>query len=129
LLDLINKKELSNEIFLLGQKNNVYKYLNKCFAFILCSRWEDPGFVLLEAIACRSVVISSDCNNGPKEILNNGEFGYMFKSKNGCQLIEKYKNFTLDETTKINLMKLGALRYARKFTVFNHSKVLEKILI
>ncbi len=129
LLDLIKKRELSSEIFLLGQKDNVYKYLDKCCAFVLSSRWEDPGFVLLEAIACRSAIISSDCENGPREILNNGEFGYMFKNKNGYQLIQKYKDFTLDETKKINLMKLGALRNARKFTIFNHSKALEKILI
>lgn len=129
LLSLIKKKGLNNEIFLLGRKDNVYKYLDKCFAFILSSRWEDPGFVLLEAIACRSVIISSDCENGPREILNNGEFGYMFKNKNGYQLIQKYKDFTLDEAKKINLMKLGALRNARKFTIFNHSKALEKILI
>jgi glycosyltransferase involved in cell wall biosynthesis len=129
LFNLIKKKRLTNEIFLLGQKDNVYKYLDKCFAFLLSSRWEDPGFVLLEAIACRSVIISSDCENGPKEILNNGEFGYMFKNKNGYQLIQRYKDFTLDETKKINLMKLGALKNARKFTIFNHAKALEKILI
>lgn len=129
LLNLIKKNKLSNEIFLLGQKDNVYKYLNKCFAFILSSRWEDPGFVLLEAIACRSVIISSDCSNGPKEILNNGEFGYIFKNNDSYELIEKYKNFTFDKINKINLMKLGALRSAKKFTIFHHSKALEKILI
>ena len=34
--------------------------------FILSSLWEDPGFVLIEAM-CNLFIISSDCKNGPVE--------------------------------------------------------------
>ena len=34
------------------------------------SLWEDPGFVLIEASYSNTTIISSDCENGPKEILN-----------------------------------------------------------
>ena len=29
---------------------------------------EDPGFALIEAAFCRTSLISSDCNNGPKGV-------------------------------------------------------------
>ena len=39
-------------------------------ALVSTSLWEDPGFVLLEAMYCNTIVLSSDCQSGPKEILN-----------------------------------------------------------
>ena len=44
LFNLIKKKRLTNEIFLLGQKDNVYKYYKRSICFTLTSAWEDPGF-------------------------------------------------------------------------------------
>ena len=37
--------------------------------FILPSLWEDPGFVLVEAGYMNLSILSSDCPNGPKELL------------------------------------------------------------
>ena len=48
--------------------------------FILSSLWEEVGFVIVEAAMCNTFVISSDCPNGPKEFLNNGENGILFKN-------------------------------------------------
>ena len=39
----------------------------------MTSSWEDPGFVLIEAALCRTFVISSNCNNGPTEFLDNNK--------------------------------------------------------
>ena len=35
---------------------------------------EDPGFVLAEAGASNTNIISSDCPNGPKEIIQHEDF-------------------------------------------------------
>ena len=95
LQNLINKKKLNNQIFLLGWKENVQKYLKNAEAFILSSLWEDPGAVLIEAISANTFVISSDCKSGPSEILINGDGGYLFKSNKDGELTEtlnKYKD-------------------------------------
>ena len=67
--DIIKKNHLEQNILLLGYQKNVFKFLSKAKGFILSSLWEDPGFVLIEAMVSNTLVLSSDCPNGPKEIL------------------------------------------------------------
>ena len=62
-------------------------------AFILSSLWEDPGFVLIEAAMNNLFLISSDCKNGPSEILDNGNRGYLFKNNEKMHYLILLKNF------------------------------------
>ena len=55
-------------------EDNVFKYLINSKYFILSSLWEDPGFVLIEAGISNTIILSSDCPNGPKEIVKNENF-------------------------------------------------------
>ena len=65
----IKNLDLTDKVFLLGNKKNIYNYLKNSDIFILPSLWEDPGFVLIEAGYMNKLIISSDCPNGPKELL------------------------------------------------------------
>ena len=88
--NLIKKNKLERNIILLGYQKNVFKFLKNCNAFILSSLWEDPGFVLIEAIVSNSLVLSSDCPNGPKEIIENKN-GLLFKSNSENDFLLKFK--------------------------------------
>ncbi len=125
----IDDSGLKDKVFMLGYKNNVYKYMRNSNVFILTSKWEDPGFVLVEAAASRSFIISSDCPNGPKEILSNGNNGILFKNNDIEDLKEKlllFKKINLNDKKKMNL---NALKNIKKYTIFSHTKKLGKILI
>ena len=89
LIKLIDKKKLKEKIFLLGFKKNVYNYMNNCEPFILSSLWEEVGFVIVEAAMCNAYIISSDCPNGPKEFLNNGKNGLLYKNNYKKSLSKK----------------------------------------
>ena len=80
ILRYIKENKIEENIKLLGYKKNVFKYLVKARALISTSLWEDPGFVLIEAGSLNIPVICSDCPNGPKEILDNGNNGYLYTS-------------------------------------------------
>ena len=127
LLKQINKRNLSNRVFLMGYSSKLYSYMKKADAFILSSLWEDPGFVLIEAAMSNLFIISSDCPNGPKEFLNNGEAGLLYFSNKKNALKEKLEKFCeLNEELKIK--KIKAKKNCFKYTIFRHSTYLEKLI-
>ena len=125
---LIEKKSLEKKIILIGFKNNVFKYFKKSKCFILSSLWEDPGFVLVESAYMNIPIISSDCDNGPKEILDDGKNGILFKSNDKTSLLNALLKFENMDRKVINKNLLNCKKRIKVFTYFNHFKSLEKIL-
>ncbi len=72
---LVKKLGLEGEILLPGFVDNPYAYMAKASVFVLSSAWEGFGNVLIEAMAVGTPVISTNCESGPSEILENGKWG------------------------------------------------------
>lgn len=58
-----------------GFAANPFAYMAHCGAFVLSSRFEGLPGVLIQAMACRATVISTDCPSGPREVLEDGKYG------------------------------------------------------
>ena len=132
LQNYVDKNKLDKEIYLNGFQDNVYNFLSKSDFFILTSKWEDPGFVILEAMFLRKIVISSDCYNGPIEIIKNNFNGFLFKQNDEQECVNKIKNTyaSINNFDKeIKQIKLNALKTTRKFTIFNHYKEFVKHIL
>ena len=128
LTKLTNKYGLEKKVHFFGYQDNVYKYLKKADCFILTSLWEDPGFVLLEAGLSNTSIISSDCKNGPREILDNGNNGYLFENNNLNSLLEKFDEFKKTDKIKLREKKINLKKELRKFTLYSHYNSLKKII-
>lgn len=124
---LIERFKLQDKITLAGYKSNIFEYSLNCKAFILTSLWEDPGFVLVEAMLSNALVLSSDCSSGPKEIVGNNR-GVLFKSNSKEDFIEKFNEINLlsneDKYKKI----VNAKKFIKKFTLVSHYKNFSKII-
>ena len=92
----------------------------KSKAFILSSLWEDPGFVIIESALCNSMIISSNCKNGPKEFLLNGDAGLLFENNKKDDLFKKLNEFKKLEKNQIFHKKVLAKKNSMKFTIFRH---------
>ena len=125
---LINKLNLQGKVNLLGFQKNVYKYLINSDCFVLSSLWEDPGFVLLEAGLSNTIVISSDCNNGPQEILENGKNGFLFQNNNLQDFLSKFEEFKKADNKQLESKKKNLKKYIKKFTLYSHFNSLNKII-
>ena len=126
--EYINNNNLKKNIFLEGYKKNIYEYLHNAKAFILPSLWEDPGFVLIEASYSNTTIISSDCENGPKEILNENMNGFLFKSNNCTSFLDVFDNFQKSDPKEINIKKINAKKMSKNFSLFSHYCELNKIV-
>lgn len=81
-------KKLKENIIFLGNVNNIPKFLKKLDLFVLPSRQEGFGLVIIEAMAAKIPVISSNIE-GPKEIIKNNKYGILFEKDNSNDLAEK----------------------------------------
>ena len=125
--NLIKKLNLSENVFLLGYKENVFPYIKSAKAIFSSSLWEDPGAVMIEAAFCNTLVISSDCMSGPKEFLENGKAGYLFENNNIKSLKNSLDKFFNENLDKKKEKKLLAKKNSKKYTIFSHYLALKKI--
>ncbi len=72
---LIKNLGMEQDVALPGFVSNPYKYMKRAAVFVLSSKWEGLPTVLIEALACGTPVVSTDCPSGPREILDNGKYG------------------------------------------------------
>ncbi len=128
LIEETKKLEIRNRILFLGYQENVYKYLLNSDCFILTSLWEDPGFVILEAALSNTLIISSNCPNGPSEILSNGQNGFLFQNNNLLDLLSKFDEFKNSTEDELNKKKFFAKKQIKKFTQLAHFKSLKSII-
>ncbi len=67
--------KVADWVAFLGFQPNPLPYIARANLLVLSSRWEGLPNVLIEALACGTPVVSTDCPSGPAEILENGRYG------------------------------------------------------
>lgn len=73
----IIRLEIQDNIELVGFQINPVSWIAKADLFVLSSDYEGFGNVIVEALATGITIVSTNCDFGPPEIINNGEFGYL----------------------------------------------------
>jgi len=75
LLKLPGDLGIDSEVRFEGFVANPFAYMRQAALFVLSSAWEGLGNVVVEALACGTPVVSTDCPSGPSEILDGGRYG------------------------------------------------------
>ena len=128
----IHNNSLKNNVKILSFKKNPYPYIKYSDVFVLSSIYEGLPNVLLEAIVLKKFIISSDCPTGPKEILENGKGGLLFKTgshKNLSEQILKYsKNKNNKKKVRFAYNSLKKFDFKKNLNLY-YKKINEIILI
>lgn len=105
---------LEEKIFLLGNISNPFQWMKNAEALILSSFNEGLPTVLIEGQICQTLVISSDCEDGPDEILENGESGILFEVSNAQELSEILQQYHSKKISRNKYIQ-AATQHIRRF--------------
>jgi len=72
---LISEYDLQGHVLLPGFVENPFFVMKQAKLFVLSSAWEGLPNVLIQAMACGTPVVSTNCPSGPAEILEGGKWG------------------------------------------------------
>ncbi len=81
--ELVADLGLSADVKFMDWQDNPYKYISKSSLYVSSSLWEALPYAIIEAMACGCPIIATNCKYGPKEILNDGEFGILTSPLDG----------------------------------------------
>lgn len=127
LLTLSKKLKISNDVQFLGFRKDALDIM-KCFdIFLLTSKWESFGLVIIESISVGVPVVALHCRGAIEELIKNDETGLIIKENNYSKIAEKILQF-LDDKEKQKFIIENAYHWAIKnFSIENNVQKLMKI--
>lgn len=130
IINEIKKLSLEENIKLIGLSKNPYIWLKNSKLFVHSSKYEGLPTVLIEALICNKMIISSNCPTGPKEILKNESCGKLFEVGNikelGDYLIEFLANKNNRELYEKNVI-LRKEKFNKNKVIKEYEKLIEEI--
>jgi glycosyltransferase involved in cell wall biosynthesis len=93
-----------------GHVGNPYPYMARAAALVLSSRREGSGAVVVEALACGTPVVATDCPSGPRESLGDGRYGPLVPVGDAAALARAIAR-VLDDPPPADLLRDGARRF------------------
>lgn len=127
----LEKAGLTSSMTFAGTTDNIYKeYQNSAF-YVMSSRYEGWGLVLVEAMSCGLPCVSFDCPYGPSDIIRDGEDGFLVENGNIQQLAEKIELLINNKELRERLgvrARLNAARFTSDNIMPQWTKLFETIV-
>lgn len=98
---LVEHKGLQAQVILMGYQENPYQWISRADAFVLSSFYEGFPNVVLEALACRTPVISSPAPGGTREILENIDGCFLARDVSVSGLVQAIADFSKSDRKEI----------------------------
>ena len=118
---------IRDKVRFLGLLNNraVLDKIGEWSVFVLASRWEGFGIVLLEAMAMEKPIVATDVEGIP-EVVKDGETGFLCSKDDAKEISERILWFLQNESEAIEFGKRGRQRLD---SLFSMDVVMEKLCL
>jgi glycosyltransferase involved in cell wall biosynthesis len=113
---LARSRGVADRVLMPGFESHPEKWLAQAALFVLPSRWEGFGHVLVEALAAGVPVVSARAPHGPADILDDGETGLMVPTGNAEALGAAIDRLLLDKGLRGRLVEAGR-KTAERFSL------------
>ena len=103
LIELVSTLGVQDYVEFIGVRRDIPSLMSASDIFVLPSAWEGFGLVVAEAMACKRVVVATDCG-GVKEVV--GQSGILVRPKDSIELANALStalNLNDDEKSKLGL--------------------------
>jgi len=128
----IDKRDLGNQVRMLGYVENIDKYLKYCDVFSLVSTTEGFGIAYLEAMAYKKPCLAAK-NCGSSDVVIDGYNGYSVTIDDIDDLANKILDLKLNKERREEFGENGYKLLLEKFTfekyVKNQNKLLENCIV
>ena len=104
----IESLNLKDSVTLLPSTKSINEYYKRATCFLLTSRCEGFGMVLLEAMAFGVPCISFDCPSGPRDIILNNTNGFLIDNNDEVGFTKAIMNIIDMKPERLQLLGNGA---------------------
>lgn len=117
---------LRESINFAGFQSNPFAYVKHASLFVSSSRYEGFSNVILEALACGTPVVATDCPSGNREVIEEGVNGWLAKPEDAASLAETMARAIVEQSE----LDRGSIRAAceSRFSVSHILKLYQKLL-
>ena len=116
---LIVEKGLENTVRLVGWSNDVYRIEKGSDVFLMTSLYEGMPNALMEAMASGLICISTDCETGPADLIENGKNGFLVSLTDANAIAQRI--IEIAEMSEEERRGFGDA--ARRYIVENYSSI------
>jgi glycosyltransferase involved in cell wall biosynthesis len=109
----VKENNFERNVEFLGWQNNINEFFLNSDIFILSSNREGFPYALIEAMSFGLPVVCTDTPYGPKEILEDGKYGYLVPMKDHIKMKEAMKDLLENRKTYFKFSHLAIERSSR----------------
>lgn len=121
----IQEKGMEEQILLMGRSSHIEEEYASADVFLMSSDYEGMPNALAEAMASRLVCISTDCQTGPRDLIDHGQNGYLVPVGDVKAMAEAIKKAC--SMSKQQRMDIGDLARAKIMTYCSKENSIEKL--
>jgi len=118
----IKDLRLSKNVFLRGISNNIKEEYRKSYGYILTSRYEGFGMVLVEGMSQGLPCVAFNCKSGPGEIVDDFQNGFLVEVGDVEKMANRIKELIKDPDKRNSFSKASV----EKAKLFDQDHIMEQ---